>query len=173
MSAIDNVPTNKNFLSPLGFKFAIKRAPHINFFVQKANVPSLALPSIDIPTQFVPIPTNYTHVDYGRFEVTFAVDEDLKNYLEIHDWMRALGFPDNYDEHAALSRVPQYTGEGLVSDLSLIILNSNKRGNFEFTFRDAFPVSLSGMQFDTTRDDVQYVTAIAEFAYIMYDITKV
>ena len=173
MSAIDNTPTNKNFLSPLNFKFSIKRAPHINFFVQKANIPSLELPSIDIPTQFVPIPTNYTHVEYGRFEITFAVDEDLQNYLEIHDWMRALGFPDNYEEHAALSRIPQYTGEGLVSDLSLIILNSAKRGNFELTFRDAFPTSLSGVQFDTTRDDVQYVTATAEFAYILYDIAKI
>jgi hypothetical protein len=170
MSAVDNTPVNKNFLSPLNFKFLLKRAPHINFFVTKANIPSISIPQIDIPNMFVPIPTTRTHLTYGTFGITFQVDEDLTNYMEIHNWIRALGFPDNFDEYSALSTVPQYTGEGLRSDLGLIILNSTKTPNFEFSFRDAFPTYLSDVTFDTTMQDVQYVTASAEFAYTMYDV---
>lgn len=172
MTAVDGTPTNKNFLSPLNFKFSLKRAPHINFFVQKANIPSIDLPAIKIPTQFVPIPTNYTHLEYGKFEITFAVDEDLMNYMEIHNWIRALGFPDNYGEYAAINNIPKYTGDGLTSDLSLMILNSTKTPNYEFTFRDAFPTYLSDVNFATTSTDVQYVTATAEFTYILFDVTK-
>ena len=43
MTAIDNTPSNKNFLSPLNFKFTIKKAPHVNFFIQKVNIPDLGL----------------------------------------------------------------------------------------------------------------------------------
>jgi hypothetical protein len=172
MSAVSNTPTNKNFLSPLNFRFSIKRAPNVNFFLQKANVPSLDLPQIDIPNIFVPIPTTRTHLSYGRFSITFKVDEDLENYLEIHNWMRALGFPDNFQEFADIKKIPEYTGEGLRSDLSLIILNSTKTPNYEFVMRDAFPTYLSDVTFDSTQADVNYVAATAEFAYTMYDVSK-
>jgi hypothetical protein len=172
MSATENTPANKNFLSPLNFKFSIKRAPHVNFFLQKASIPMIQLPQIDIPNIFVPIPTTQTHLQYGRFSVTFKVDEDLENYMEIHNWMRALGFPDNFDEYKAIKKLPEYTGEGLRSDLSLIILNSTKTPNYEFVFRDAFPTFLSQVDFDSTLDDVNYVAATVEFTYTLYDINK-
>lgn len=172
MAATDNTPTNKNFLSPLNFKFLLKRAPHINFFVVKANIPSISLPVIDIPNVFLDIPTTQTHLKYGIFSITFQVDEDMMNYMELHDWIRALGFPDNFDEYKKLTMVPQYTGEGLRSDIGLVILNSTKTPNFEFAFRDAFPTYLSDVTFDTTLQDVQYITATAEFAYTMYDVTR-
>ena len=83
MTAVDDTPSNRNFLSPLNFQFSIKKAPNVNFFLQKVNIPALSLPTIDIPTQFVPIPTSFTRVEYGEFNITFKVDEDLQNYLEI------------------------------------------------------------------------------------------
>lgn len=172
MSAVNNTPANKNFLSPLNFKFSVKRAPHVNFFLQKASIPSIQLPQIDIPNMFVPIPTTRTHLEYGVFSVTFKVDEDLENYMEMHNWIKALGFPDNFDEYRKLSVIPEYTGEGLRSDLSLIILNSTKTPNYEFVFRDAFPTYLSNVTFDTTLDDVNYVSATVEFAYILYEVNK-
>ena len=32
---------NRNFLSPVGFKFGLKRAPGVAFFCNQANIPSL------------------------------------------------------------------------------------------------------------------------------------
>ena len=87
MAALENTPTNPNFLSPLNFKFSIKRAPHINFFTQKISIPSLNLPSYNSPNPFVKIPEPGEHIDYGDLELTFRVDENLKNYLEIHNWI--------------------------------------------------------------------------------------
>jgi hypothetical protein len=173
MTAIDNTPENKNFLSPLNFRFSIKRAPHVNFFLQKVNIPEISLPEIEIPTQFVPIPTQYTHLQYGKFAITFKVDEDFQNYLELHNWIRALGFPTDYNEYKSIADIPEYTGEGIRSDISLIALNSAKNPNYEFTFIDAFPISLGDIVFDTTDTDVQYITTTAEFIYTYYNITKI
>ena len=36
-------PQNRNFLSPTGFKFSLKRAPKVSFFCNSANIPDLNL----------------------------------------------------------------------------------------------------------------------------------
>ena len=71
MSAIDNTPSNKNFLSPLNFKFQIKKAPHVNFFIQKVNIPDVKLISPEYPNPFVNAPIPGEHLTYGILEITF------------------------------------------------------------------------------------------------------
>jgi hypothetical protein len=173
MSALDNTPQNRNFLSPLNFKFAIKRAPSTNFFIQSVSMPGIRLPSMDIPNQFIAIPTPVTHMEYEDLEIEFKVDEDFHNYLELHNWIRGLGFPEQYEEYANIAKNPEYTGEGLVSDLSLIVLNSAKNPNYEFVFRNSFPTSLSGFRLSSVEDGVNYVTARASFKFLLFDITKI
>jgi hypothetical protein len=172
MTAIDNTPYNKNFLSPLNFVFQIKRSPHLNFFVQEANLPSI---KINYPVQtnpFVRIPISGDHVDFGPLSVTFKVDEGMQNWFEIHNWIRALGFPYEFEEYKSLKAAPSYTGDGVSSDISLIILNQIKKPIFEITFKEAFPISLSELNFKTTDDSVNYITATAQFKYILYDVVK-
>ncbi len=173
MSAIDNTPSNKNFLSPLNFKFSIKRAPHVNFFIQKVNVPAVNLPAVTFPNPMVNIPLPGEHLTYGDLEVTFKVDEDLQNYMEIHNWIKALGKPVDFAGFKNLVDKKEYTGEGIRSDISLIILSSTKSANYEIVFTDAHPINLSGLVFNTTDETVNYMEASATFKYIYYDINKV
>lgn len=173
MSAIDGTPTNKNFLSPLNFKFQIKRAPHINFFIQQVNIPGIAVPEVQTPNPMVQIPYPGEHLTYETLSITFAVDEDLKNYMEIHNWLVGLGKPKSFKQYADLSSGNPLLGNGVRSDISLVILNSLKNPNYEVIFRDAFPVSLSSLEFDTTETDVSYLKATAEFKYILYAIEKI
>jgi len=170
MAILDNIPVNKNFLNPLNFKFQIKRAPNVNFFIQRINIPSINLPNIEIPTLFVPIPIQQTHMQYGELSITFKLDEDLQNYLEIHNWIRALGFPANFGEYASIASNPIVSGEGVFSELSLIVLNALKNPTHEFVFHNAFPTYLSDVDFDTTSSDVDYVSATATFRYTLFDI---
>ena len=173
MTAVSNTPTNKNFLSPLNFQFQLKRAPNVNFFIQKITLPSITAPEIEIPTMFNYVPEPGNKLSYGDLEITFKVDENFTNYLEIHDWIRALTFPESFAEYASIAKNPEYTGDGIRSDISLIVMNATKRPNFEITFRNAYPTALSGVEFDTTLDDVQYLTTTASFKYMLYDITKI
>jgi len=173
MSALTENPTNKNFLSPLGFKFLIKRAPHVNFFIQKVNIPNILLPETYHNNPFVKIPYAGDHMEYGTLRITFKVDEDLKNYLEIHNWIRGLGFPKDFSEYRTLNGQKQEEGNGLRSDISLVILNSTMNPNHEITFIDAFPISLSELVFNTTETTVNYLEASADFKYIRFDISSI
>lgn len=173
MSAIDNTPENKNFLSPLNFKFQIKKAPHVNFFIQKVNIPEIRIISPETPNPFVKIPYPGEHINYGTLNIDFKVDEDLENYLEIHNWLKALGKPQEFEQFKQIQDIPQWTGDGITSDISLIVLASTKMPNYDITYTDAYPESLSGLNFNTVDNDVNYVTASATFRYVYYDITKI
>lgn len=170
MSAIDNTPENKNFLSPLNFKFTIKKAPHVNFFIQKVNIPEISLPAPKYPNPMVNIPIPGEHLTYADLEITFKVDEDIQNYLEIHKWVRALGKPVDTDEYKEIQDKVHWTGDGIYSDISVAILSSTKMPNYEVVYVDAHPTSLSGMIFNTTDNNVNYIEATARFKYTYYDI---
>lgn len=172
MSAIDNTPANKNFLSPLNFKFQIKKAQHVNFFIQKVNIPSIALPSVDTPNPFVTLPSPGEHLKYGNLDISFKVDEDLQNYLEIHNWLVSMGKPENYEQYRIIQDKSVVSGEGIYSDVSLYVLASTKTPNYEITFVDAFPVSLSELSFNSSDNDVNYIQASASFKYTYYNINK-
>ncbi len=173
MTALDKVPNNKNFLSRGGFKLTIQRAPHLNFFAQRVNIPGLSIPSTSQPNHFVEIPHSGEHIDFDIFAVTFKVDEDLKNYMEMHNWIRGLGFPDNYGEYATLASGDKILGQGIKSDISFFILSSHRNPIFEVVFKDAFPVSLQGLEFDSTLEEVDYLDCTVTFMYTSYRINPV
>jgi hypothetical protein len=164
--ALARQPINRNFLSQLNFKFLLLRAPNVEFFLQRVNVPGINIPSIDIGNPFVQIPHSGEQVDFGPLGIDFKVDEDFANYLEIHEWLYGLGFPENFNQYKELVEAGEtLQGSGVRSDISLMILNSVKKPNLEFTFHDAFPTSLSDLVFTTTDPDVDYLEATTTFDY--------
>lgn len=168
----DTTVTNRNFLSPLNFKFQLKRAPHINFFVQGVNIPGVSLPAVDVGNPNIRVPYPDAHLLYDELEMSYRVDEDLKNYMELHSWIRSLG-KRTFEEYRALAQTPTITGESLRSDIVLTVLTSNKNANYQVVFRDAFPISVSGMSFTTMDQTVDYIEARATFRYISYEITGI
>ena len=163
---------NRNFLSPLNFKFVLKRAPNVMFFVQSAEIPGLALPGIDVSNPLIRTPFPGDHLLYDEFNISFKVDEDLNNFLELHNWIRALGKID-YSEYNMLSKKSIASGESIRSDITLMLLTSNKNPNFEIVFKDAFPIRVNGFTLKTTDSDIDYVESSATFRYISYDIQKI
>jgi len=164
--------TMLNFLSPLNFKFQLKRAPNLNFFIQKINLPGLALPKVETPNPLLTIPLPGDHLNYEELQVTFKVDENLQNYLEIHNWLRALGKPV-FQEYKNLSQRATFSGEGLKSDITVTALTSQKNSNYEFIYKDAFPTNISGITFESTSETVDYIEASVSFVYTIYDINKI
>ena len=79
MALQDTQPDNKNFLSPIGFQFSIQKLPHVNYFVQSANIPEISLSEVERMSPFVRLPTPGTQLTFGSLELRFRVDEDLKN----------------------------------------------------------------------------------------------
>lgn len=169
----DRTPSNRNFLSPNGFKFLIKRNPYLEFFIQKINAPGIINPTIETQTPFTNIPQTGDHLNFEPLIMQFKVDEDLNNYWSLHNWIRGHAFDQKFEQYAALSTIRQETGEGLRSDVSLIIFNNLRNVNFELTFIDAFPYDLSNIEFDTTNQELDYLNATVKFAYTYYTIARI
>ena len=171
--------TNRNFLSPTGFKFALKRSPGVAFFCNQANIPSLDLGIAEQPTYLKNIDVPGDKIQFGDLNLRFLVDEDLMNYMEIQNWIRGLGYPEkikefsNLEKQAVLGVETKFgqSGDNIYSDATLQVLSSNLVPQFQVIFSDCFPYSLSTVTFDATDTDIEYFTADVSFKYTIYRIT--
>jgi len=168
---------NRNFLSPTGFKFSLKRSPKVAFFCNQANIPELTLGIANQTTWLKDIDTPGDKIQFGDLNLRFLVDEDLSNYMEIQRWIRGLGYPESMQEFRnlesnAILPNPNFlnSGDNIYSDGTLQILSSNLIPRFQVFFNDLFPYSLSTITFDATDTDIQYFTADVSFKYTLYDI---
>jgi len=178
MKPWNNQLSNRNYLSPVGFKFSITKVPKADFFSNSASIPGINLGFAEQPTYLKNLPVPGDKLTYADFSLRFFVDENLTNYMEVHNWLRALGFPESLDEFTALKEQDRYNPStdarnalGEYSDGSLFIYNSNYNEVARVDFLDVFPISLSTINFDATDSDIQYVTAEATFKYSIYNIT--
>jgi len=168
---------NRNFLSPVGFKFSLKRAPGVAFFCNQANIPSMDLGIAEQPSYLRNIPTPGDKIEFGDLTLRFLVDEDLVNYMELQRWIRGLGYPENMDEfrklesEAVLPGNFGQAGDNIYSDGTLQILSSNLVPSFQVVFNDLFPYTLSTVTFDATDTDIEYFTADVSFKYTIYNLT--
>jgi hypothetical protein len=168
---------NRNFLSPTGFKFTLKRSPKVAFFCNEANIPDLNL-GIAVQTSYLKdIDLPGDKIVFGDLNLRFLVDENLENYMEIQNWIRGLGYPENLQQFADLQNQGIIQGnyvqdrQNIYSDGTLQVLTSSSIPNFQVVFKDLFPYSLGTLTFDATQTDIQYFTADVGFKYTMYNIT--
>ena len=168
---------NRNFLSPTGFKFSLKRAPAVSYFCNQANIPSMDLGIAEQPTWLRDIRVPGDKIQFGDLQLRFLVDEDLVNYMELQRWIRGLGYPENMDEFRKLESegvMPDNfgrRGDDIYSDGTLQILSSNLVPSFQVVFSDLFPYTLSTVTFDATDTDIEYFTADVSFKYTIYNLT--
>ena len=169
---------NRNFLSPLGFKFSLKRSPGVAYFCNEANIPDMNLAIAEQPTYLRDIPIPGDKIDFGDLNLRFMVDEDLTNYMEIQNWIRGLGYPQSIKEYQDLEKkayIQQTFGQkrqDIYSDGTLQILSNNLIPKFQVLFDDLFPYSLSTITFDATDTDIEYFTAEVSFKYTLYTLTN-
>jgi hypothetical protein len=164
-------PTNQNFLQNVKWQFSIKRLPGISFFVQSVNIPSITGVRRDVPTPFVKYPVPYDHLDYGELNVSFKINEDMSNYLEVYNWMVGLGFPDNFGQHRALVNVPPAQDKEY-SDATLLVLTNAKNAGLKVEYQRCFPVFLSDIEFDTGGSGNE-IDCTVTFAYEKFTVTPI
>ena len=172
MSAFANQIQNRNFLAPVGFKFTLGKFPKAAFFSNSARIPEIVLGTVIQPGYLKDIDVPGEKLEYGDFSLRFLVDENMENYMAIHNWLTGLGFPETPDQF----KKQLVDDEGLTdlkeqwSDGTLSILNSNYRTTARVKFSDLFPVALTSLDFDATNSDIEYFTAEVSFKYTVYNI---
>jgi len=171
--SIPGQPADINFLSPLGYKFTVSKLPNLDYFVQSFDFPRLSLNlTKDIQTPFNKVIVAGDHVTFDTFSLTFKIDENMEGYFELYDWIVGIGKPESFDQYKALVSGGAASGRGVQVDADLIILNGTMNPNIKVTFFDVIPITLSGFKFDSTQQDVNYVTATIDFKYREYQYTR-
>ena len=169
-------------MSPLGFKLILTKTPKVDFLCQSANIPQISMGTAIQPTYLKDIPVPGDKVLYDDLTVRFLVDEKMENYLAIHKWITGLGYPESIGQFDQLRKDDLRTNASIkddgderyfeFSDATLQILNSNYKPSVLINFQDAFPVSLSTLEFDVTTRDYAYFTAEVTFKYTIYEIVN-
>ena len=185
-------PAKLDYASPVQFRFKCSKLPTVEFFCQTANIPGISIGSASMPTGLKDIPIPGEKVSYQDLAISFLVDENLNNYKEIHDWIIALGFPQNHTQFADLQaagadRYPGSTSGAIVpetniavplaeggtySDATLTVLNSKNIAVTEIRFDNIFPTSLGALSYDVQASDVNYLQASVDFSYMYYEIVQ-
>ena len=165
-SSMNKQPLDDNYLMNNSFRFNIQRSPTVSYFCQRANIPAFSFNFIEQPTRFgakvYKVGTSY---EYSELEISFIVDERMKNWLEIHDWMRSLSNAEDSSEFVPF--------EQQTSTAELIVLTSSYRPYLAVSFDDVFPISLSSIDFDSTISETEPIIASTTFRYSTYSIKPI
>ena len=182
MTALTRAPANLSLLQSTKFRLTFERLSGMTFFCQSANFPGVSLTEIPRPTPFVDLYMPGEKIVYDTFNISFLVDEDLRSWTEIHDWIRGMTFPTDFKEYIGLSRQsagsyhssvfskglkPQYT------DASLTLYTNQNNPNFRIKFVDLFPTSLSTIIVNTGDSAENIITADASFRFSYYDYERI
>ena len=181
VSPFDKQIANRNYMSPLGFKLILTKTPKVDFLCQSANIPQISMGTAVQPTYLKDIPVPGDKVLYDDLTVRFLVDEKMENYLAIYKWITGLGYPESLGQYEQLKKDDNRTnrmisdqGDPLYfqySDATLQVLSSNYRPSVLINFKDAFPISLSTLEFDVSQRDYNFFTASVTFKYTIFNIT--
>jgi hypothetical protein len=154
-------PERINALLPTYYRFSINRLPNTMYFCQTASVPTITMSEVLMPTPFMAI-KNPSKLDFDELSITFVVDEEMKNWLEIFNWMRSTTNVENYEEFKPINTH--------LSTANLVILNSTKNPKINVTFEGLYPRTLGSIDFSSTVIDPEPLQCTATFAYRNYNI---
>ena len=192
-SPLSRQPDNLDYLSPTQFKFNIHQLPKVEFFCTAANVPAINLGEAIFPTPYKQIPVMGDTLTYDNLSISFIVDENLENYIELHEWLTAIGFPKDREQfttfRSSTADLPVITqgvsddrglttgssqlstsARGMFGDAILTILTNKNNPVVEVRFQDLFPVALGALDFTQVATDVEYISVTADFSYKIYEI---
>ena len=188
-SPLNRQPTALDYSSPTQFRFLINQLPKVQYFTTEANIPGITLGEGTYNTPLKDLPLLGDKLTYEDLTITFIVDENLENYIEMHTWLTGIGFPKDRSQFREFRSVTsnmstRTRGESkdigdvrastpelaMTSDSVLTILTNKNNPVVECRFRDVFPTSLSGLTYSQNQTDVEYLTAAVTFKYTIYEI---
>ena len=172
-TVFDNQIQNRNYLSSVGFKFTLSKFPKVSFFSNATRIPEITLSTVAQSNYLKMIDVPGDTLTYGDFTLQFLVDENMENYMTVHNWLTGLGFPEvasQYDDFITKNEITD--PKNAFCDGTLRILNSNYRDIVLVKFKDLYPISLTPLEFGAQETDINYFTAEATFKYTVYNILK-
>ena len=174
---ISSNPTNTNLAQASKFQLSFDRLPYLTYFCTKVNLPGISFGEATQQTPFIDAPVPGDKMVYDPLDISFLIDEPLWAWTTIQDWMKGMAFPENFEQYKNLNlqqrimlrgtnQQPQY------SDAILTVMTNKNNPVLQIQFSQIFPVSISGIEYDTALSAEHIVTAHATFRFTNYEIIR-
>ena len=175
MANSQNLTENITNLIPTGFRLVLEKIPNVTYFCQAASLPGLSMGQATLVNPFRDVPVAGDKAQFNELRIRFIIDEELRNWTEIYDWIIGLTYPESSDQYAELKKTGDGYGSlsGLYSDANLFILSSHKNVQYNVNFTNVFPTTLTDIDMDSSLGDIDAVTADVSFLYTTYNINRV
>jgi len=154
-------PSNVSNLLPTYYRFVLARLPNVTYFCQSASLPSVSLTEVLMPTPFVPVRAP-SKMEFDDLSITFVIDENMRNWLELFNWMRSTTNVENYEEYR--------TSNTHLTTANLLVLNSSKSPKLSVNFEGVYPKNISSVEFSSTLVDPEPIVCTALFGYRSYNV---
>ena len=189
--ALSRQPTVFDYSQQSQFKVFLPLFPTTEWFVVRANVPGVSMGQAVQTTPLLDMPIIGDKLTYDDFYVTFLVDEELKNYTEMHDWLVNCAAPQERSQFrgkerpAGIPKRPQTeimdlvlgnvkeSDRDLYSNLDLFIMSSKNNPVVKIQMVEAFPISLTNIEYSHQESDVTYAECTATFAFSYFTISAI
>lgn len=149
------------------FRMVFDRLPTVSYLTNEFNVPGISGGVATQGTPFNPVPLPGDGIQYEYFTLRFNLDEDWKNYIEIQNWLNQINFPQAFEQYRQLAEQDLRD----MSDAELLVMNNANLPTRKITFKDAFPVSLSGFPLDAGAQGSAPLPVTGVFAYSFFEIS--
>ena len=163
--------TNFNYLQPTGFKLVIDRAnyPNLEFFCQDFTHAGVIMNTADVGyKKIAAIPFIGDKLTYNEMLANIILDEDMKSYTEMHNWMRRVLDQDMttpIDRFKAKTEKPPAE-----SDITLSILSSHNNPIKRIQYVNCIPIALTDIQFASTQVGEAFITFGASFRFTYFNL---
>lgn len=142
----------RNLLSTDNFRISfgsIDKLKNVEIYAVGLSLPGFSIGEVATSflnhNGFVPGDT----VEYETLSVTFALDENLEVYKELHSWI-----VDN-----------SQTDQRIVEDITIQLLSSHLNVVMDLKFVDSFPTTVEGVELNTRQTDDNFATFSSTFRY--------
>jgi hypothetical protein len=161
--------TNTSFLQPTGFKVIIDRRnfPNLQYFAQSIIHPSLSLPPTEQSYRNVStLAFAGDKLEYTELGCTIVLDEDMKGYQEMIDWMERIVTTPARKPTRFLANDPAQHA----SDITISVLSSANNQVRQIRYINAIPISVGEIMFEATVGDIQYITYQVTFRFDYFQL---
>lgn len=159
---VANRQVELSYTPPQNFVMVIEKLPQVVFTCQQIQIPTISAGEALLSNRYNPSKTYIPGdgIDYSNVDVTFLIDKEFKGYRSILQWMKQNGAPESPSQHGDV-----YGNDfnKTMSNITIIGTNAANEPIIQWNFHDCFPVSLDGVQYDSTQPDIMYLTCSVSF----------
>ena len=170
---------NRSILNRNNFKLLIDKVPTVEYYVRTVNIPGVQFGET-VQSAGVGLDAFFPgdKATFDTLEVSFLVDEDLGNFIEIYNWIDSivpLSDPALYGSFTETAKSNTNRLQSVSDDLNqysdiTLVINTNKNiPNRYIRFHDCFPTALGSIELESGADAEPALVNVS-FRFSYYDI---